>query len=54
MAAELIEELGPTSSDAESMRELPTTARLHAPLFTLRGGTNEVMRGMIARQMGIR
>ncbi len=29
-------------------------ARVHAPLFTLRGGTNEVLRGMVARGMGLR
>jgi alkylation response protein AidB-like acyl-CoA dehydrogenase len=29
-------------------------ARLHSPLFTLRGGTNEVLRGMVARGMGLR
>ncbi len=29
-------------------------ARLHAPLFTLRGGTNEVLRGVVARGMGLR
>ncbi|WP_319436029.1 acyl-CoA dehydrogenase family protein [Mycobacterium sp. RTGN5] len=29
-------------------------ARLHSPLFTLRGGTNEVLRGVVARGMGLR
>lgn len=29
-------------------------ARLHKPLFTLRGGTNEVLRGVVARGMGLR
>jgi acyl-CoA dehydrogenase len=29
-------------------------SRLHAPMFTLRGGTNEVLRGVIARGMGLR
>lgn len=28
--------------------------RLHAPLFTLRGGTNEVLRGVVAKRMGLR
>lgn len=28
-------------------------ARLHAPLFTLRGGTNEVLRGVVAKKMGL-
>ena len=29
-------------------------AVLHAPGFTLRGGTNEVLRGIVARGMGLR
>jgi acyl-CoA dehydrogenase len=29
-------------------------ARVHAPMFTLRGGTNEVLRGLVARGMGLR
>ena len=36
------------------LRNLITHARLHAPLFTLRGGTNEVLRGVVARGMGLR
>ncbi|MFF7945133.1 acyl-CoA dehydrogenase family protein [Nocardia gamkensis] len=30
------------------------TAWLHKPMFTLRGGTNEVLRGLVARGMGLR
>ncbi len=37
-----------------TVRELLDTARLHQPLFTLRGGTNEVLRGVVARGMGLR
>lgn len=33
---------------------LMTTAALHKPMFTLRGGTNEVLRGVVARGMGLR
>ncbi|MGV0793217.1 acyl-CoA dehydrogenase family protein [Mycolicibacterium sp. XJ1819] len=36
------------------LAELLTTARLHKPVFTLRGGTNEVLRGVVARGMGLR
>lgn len=36
------------------LREMLATARLHQPLFTLRGGTNEVLRGVVARGMGLR
>ena len=30
------------------------TAVLHAPGFTLRGGTNEILRGVVARGLGVR
>ena len=30
------------------------TACWHKPMFTLRGGTNEVLRGIVARGMGLR
>ena len=33
---------------------LMDTATLHKPLFTLRGGTNEVLRGVVGRGMGLR
>ncbi|WP_163737583.1 acyl-CoA dehydrogenase family protein [Mycobacterium gallinarum] len=36
------------------LSELLTTARLHKAVFTLRGGTNEVLRGVVARGMGLR
>jgi hypothetical protein len=29
-------------------------AVLHAPSFTLRGGTREILRGIIARGLGLR
>jgi hypothetical protein len=29
-------------------------AVLHAPGFTLRGGTNEILRGIVARALGLR
>ena len=31
------------------LRTMLDTARVHAPLFTLRGGTNEVLRGIVAK-----
>ncbi|MFM8599609.1 MAG: acyl-CoA dehydrogenase family protein [Mycobacterium sp.] len=40
--------------DRAEVAALVEVARLHAPLFTLRGGTNEVLRGMVARGMGLR
>jgi alkylation response protein AidB-like acyl-CoA dehydrogenase len=41
----------PTTPELDA---LAATARLHKPLFTLRGGTNEVLRGVVARGMGLR
>ncbi|WP_179466936.1 acyl-CoA dehydrogenase family protein [Mycolicibacterium vinylchloridicum] len=38
----------------EQVAALLDVARLHSPLFTLRGGTNEVLRGVVARGMGLR
>ncbi|CAN5494967.1 acyl-CoA dehydrogenase family protein [soil metagenome] len=37
-----------------AVAKLLDTAWLHKPVFTLRGGTNEVLRGVIARDMGLR
>ena len=45
------------AADTEGRAEvgaLLATGQLHAPLFTLRGGTNEVLRGMVAKGMGLR
>ena len=38
-------------SDARRLRPLLDTARVHSPLFTLRGGTNEVLRGVVAKSL---
>ena len=38
----------------EHVGAMVEVARVHAPMFTLRGGTNEVLRGMVARGMGLR
>ncbi|MBU3751229.1 MAG: acyl-CoA dehydrogenase [Mycobacterium sp.] len=53
LAADLLAYLqgGAARDEVAAMVEL---ARVHAPLFTLRGGTNEVLRGMVARGMGLR
>lgn len=42
-----------TPIDGE-LRDLVETAWLHRPMFSLRGGTNEVLRGVVARGMGLR
>lgn len=41
----------PATPEVEAMLRM---AWLHRPMFTLRGGTNEVLRGVIARGMGLR
>ena len=54
LVADLIDGVDPRSPHTERLRGLLATARLHSPLFTLRGGTNEVLRGVVAKGMGAR
>ncbi len=49
VAADLIDRVDGTSPAAAPLRAMLATARVHAPLFTLRGGTNEVLRGVVAK-----
>jgi acyl-CoA dehydrogenase len=50
IAADLIDAVeGP---EVEPLRAMLATARVHSPLFTLRGGTNEVLRGIVAKGAG--
>ena len=44
----------PTLEPADPYAELLAQAILHAPGFTLRGGTKEILRGIIARGLGLR
>lgn len=56
-SVELAGDLFSYAADApgrERVGALLDVARLHSPLFTLRGGTNEVLRGVVARGMGLR
>jgi acyl-CoA dehydrogenase len=46
-AADLID--GIDGPEGIRLRALLATARVHSPLFTLRGGTNEVLRGIVAQ-----
>lgn len=48
LVADLVETPDP------ALVEMLKAAQLHRPLFTLRGGTNEVLRGVVARGMGVR
>lgn len=54
LVADLTAAVAAGSTAAPALRALLVHARLHAPLFTLRGGTNEVLRGVVARGMGLR
>ena len=47
LAADLID--GVDGPEGARLRAMLTVARVHSPLFTLRGGTNEVLRGIVAR-----
>jgi hypothetical protein len=38
----------------DRFEEVLAEAVLHAPSFTLRGGTREILRGIIARGLGLR
>lgn len=49
VAADLIDVLDLRAPQTATLRGLLVTARLHSPLFTLRGGTNEVLRGVVAK-----
>jgi len=42
------------ASSSEEIERLLSKAALHSPGFTLRGGTNEILRGVVARGMGLR
>ncbi|OBI44840.1 acyl-CoA dehydrogenase family protein [Mycobacterium sp. E796] len=48
--SDVLDQVTPTPE----LAALAATAALHKPLFTLRGGTNEVLRGVVARGMGLR
>ena len=42
------------ASSGEELERLLSRAALHSPGFTLRGGTNEILRGVVARGLGLR
>jgi alkylation response protein AidB-like acyl-CoA dehydrogenase len=51
LAADLLEHVDAGSPEAHRLRGLLGAARVHSPLFTLRGGTNEVLRGVVAKSL---
>jgi alkylation response protein AidB-like acyl-CoA dehydrogenase len=53
-SVDAIADLLESSHQDPQLERLLATAWLHKPMFTLRGGTNEVLRGVVARGMGLR
>ncbi len=47
-------EVEPSLDDDDRLTEATAHVLLHAPSFTLRGGTPEILRGLIARGLGLR
>ena len=54
LAADLLSYVHTDAPGRAAVADLVEVAGLHAPMFTLRGGTNEVLRGMVAKGMGVR
>ncbi|WP_327152025.1 acyl-CoA dehydrogenase family protein [Nocardia sp. NBC_01329] len=50
----LLTELEPDSGSDQEIPRMLAESILHSPGFTLRGGTNEILRGVVARQLGVR
>jgi hypothetical protein len=48
----IVPEADPHSDD--KFKRLLAEAVLHAPSFSIRGGTREILRGIIARDLGLR
>ena len=46
--------ISPDPESADAFPRLLAEGLLHAPGFTLRGGTSEILRGVIARGLGLR
>jgi hypothetical protein len=53
-AARLLVAVAPDPGAHAGFARLLADAVLHAPGFTLRGGTNEILRGVVARGLGLR
>jgi hypothetical protein len=53
-AARLLVSIPPDPGAEGGFARLLADAVLHAPGFTLRGGTNEILRGVVARGLGLR
>jgi len=53
-ALRILEGVCADASSSNELERLLSRAALHSPGFTLRGGTNEILRGVVARGMGLR
>lgn len=53
-AARSLWPVAPQLHGRDRYADLVAQAVMHAPTFTLRGGTNEVLRGIVARGLGVR
>jgi alkylation response protein AidB-like acyl-CoA dehydrogenase len=53
-AARLLVSIPPDAGAQTGFARLLAEAVLHSPGFTLRGGTNEILRGVVARGLGLR
>ena len=47
-------DIEPSTESTNTLSRLLAESVLHSPGFTLRGGTNEILRGIIARELGLR
>ena len=54
LAEDLLSYVTAGATGRAEVAALLAAGQLHSPLFTLRGGTNEVLRGMVAKGMGLR
>ena len=53
-AARLLFPMIPSLDSDDRFENFAAQAILHTPAYTLRGGTNEVLRGIVARGLGVR
>ncbi len=47
-------DIEPSTESTDTLSRLLAESVLHSPGFTLRGGTNEILRGIVARELGLR
>jgi alkylation response protein AidB-like acyl-CoA dehydrogenase len=52
--ARMVLDVEPDATSDDRGARLLAQAELHAPGFTIRGGTNEILRGVVARAVGLR